>query len=90
MRFKVITAADTEVIVLSDVTPCEVQEIFSRFGGTFYLLLVRRAVYVPRNSSLQFNFKGFLGWQNFLPKTDILDIVCRPILKKYPNSEGWI
>lgn len=67
MRFKVITASDMEIIVVSDVTPCEVQEIFSRFGGTFYLLPQgRRAVYVPRVSSLQFSFKGFLRMAEFL------------------------
>jgi hypothetical protein len=69
MRFKVITTADTEVIVLSDVTPREGQEIYLRFGGTYYLILQgRRAVYVPRDSSLQFNFKGFLRMADFLAK----------------------
>ena len=34
--------------------------------------------------------KDFWGWQIFLQNTDILDIVCHLIQKKYPNSEGWI
>jgi hypothetical protein len=57
VRFKVIKGADTELIVLRDVTPRVVQEIYLHFGWTYCLIRQgRRAVYVQWESSLHSNF----------------------------------